>query len=153
GASGKLIKLNVKVGDSVKEGELLAELDNTSQQIQYQQAKQNLAQLTSTAAIAQAQQDLATAISSVDTSKNKLVYLISPDVLDWKQKDADQQKMVDQLKAEAGSSPTSDEQKKIDDAVARLKYFQDSLAGSKLRYEKTYVPNNFTVIERDPITH
>ncbi|HEX2697847.1 MAG TPA: efflux RND transporter periplasmic adaptor subunit [Anaerolineales bacterium] len=153
GTSGKLTKLNVKVGDTVKEGDLLAELDNTSQQIQYQQAKRSLAELVSTAAIAQAQEDLANAMSDVDTTKNTLVYLISPDVFYWEQKVADQQKAVDQLKVEAGSKPTSDEQKKIDDAVARLKYFQDSLAGSKLRYEKTYVPNNFTVIERDPTTH
>jgi HlyD family secretion protein len=153
GASGKLTKLDVKVGDKVEEGQLLAELDNTSQQIQYQQAKRSLAELTSPAALAQAQEDLANAMSDVYTTRNTLIYLISPDVFYWEQQVADQGKVVDGLKAEAGSSPTNDQQKKIDDAMARLKYFEDSLAGSKLRYEKTYVPNNFTVIERSMKTH
>jgi len=153
GTSGKLTKINAKVGDQVKEGQLLAELDNTSQQIQYQQAKRALAELTSPAGIAQAQQDLANAMSDVNTTRDTLIYLISPNVYYWEQKVADAQKALDELKAEAGSSPTSDEQKKIDDAAAKLKYYQDSLAGAKISYEKNYVPNNFTVIERDPKTH
>jgi len=153
GTSGRLTRLDAKVGGKVKEGQLLAELDNTSQQIQYQQAKRNLAELTSAAAVAQAQEDLANAMSDVYTTKNTLVYLISPDVFYWEQQVADQQKVADQLKAQAGSPPSSDEQKTIDEAAARLKYFEDSLAGSKLRYEKTYVPNNFTVIERDLKSH
>lgn len=152
GASGKLTKLNAAVGDRVEQGQLLAELDNTSQQIQYQQARRALTELTSPAGIAQAQQNLANAMSNVSTTRDSLIYLISPNVYYWEQQVAQQQAVVDQLKADAGSSPASDEQKKIDDAEAKLKYFQDKLAGSKISYEKTYVPNNFTVIQRDPQT-
>src|SRR5258708_10467385 len=45
GSSGVLTKLNVQVGDKVKAGDVLAELNNSNQQIALQQAQQNLANL------------------------------------------------------------------------------------------------------------
>lgn len=152
GTSGKLITLNVKAGDKVKQGQLLAELDNTAQQIQYQQAKRTLAEMTSAAAIAQAEQDLANASSNVNTTQNTLVYLISPNVYYWEQQVAAAQTALDQLKAEAGSSPTSDQQKKIDEAASKLKNYQDRLKGTWAGYQQNYVPNNFTVIQRNAQT-
>jgi HlyD family secretion protein len=60
-SSGVLTKLNVNVGDQVKAGDLLAQLDDTTQQIQLAQAQQALNELTSPAAIAIAQQAVITA--------------------------------------------------------------------------------------------
>ena len=57
---GILTKLNVSVGDQVKAGDLLAQLDDTSLQIQLTQAKQALLELSSASAIATAQQAVAT---------------------------------------------------------------------------------------------
>jgi HlyD family secretion protein len=59
GTSGKLKSLPVKVGDIVDAGQLLAELDDVAQQTAVAQAKQNLLELTSPAAIASAQQNVA----------------------------------------------------------------------------------------------
>jgi HlyD family secretion protein len=53
--SGTLTTLNVKVGDQVKAGDLLATLDSTNQQIALTQAQEALNQLTSPSAIATAQ--------------------------------------------------------------------------------------------------
>jgi len=59
--SGKLESILVKVGDKVEAGQLLAQLDDSSQQTALAQAKQDLLELTSPAAIATAQQNAAVA--------------------------------------------------------------------------------------------
>ncbi len=59
GVSGKLKSLQVEVGDKVEAGQLLAELDDSTQETAVAQAKQNLLELTSPAAIASAQQSVA----------------------------------------------------------------------------------------------
>lgn len=147
-SSGKLVTLNVKVGDQVKSGDLLAEIDNAQAKITYQQDQQTLLSLTSPAAIATAQQDVAAAKATLYTDTNNLIYLISPDRYYWQQQVAAAQKTLDDAKAAASAPPTPDQQKAIDTAQARLKYFQDSLAGSELRWLKTYVPVHFTTITR-----
>ena len=58
--NGTLTQLNVIVGNQVKKGQLLAAEDNTNQAQALAQAKFNLAQLTSPAAIATAQGAVAT---------------------------------------------------------------------------------------------
>jgi multidrug efflux pump subunit AcrA (membrane-fusion protein) len=63
--NGTLTKLNVKVGDQVKAGDLLAQLDDSTQQIQLTQAQQALNQLTSPSAIATAQLAVTTAQANV----------------------------------------------------------------------------------------
>lgn len=145
GTSGKLIKLNVKVGDNVQAGQLLAEVDNTSQQIQLLQAKRALANLTSDTSIATAQQAVATANKNIYTTMNQLIYLESPAVFyDEKQIAADQ-KTLDQAKAAASNPPTSNQQKAIDAAAAALKSKQSALAGDMIWYTENYLPNTFTV--------
>ena len=59
--SGSLTTLNVQVGNQVKSGDLIAQLDSSSQQLALAQAQQALNQLTSPSAIATAQQALVTA--------------------------------------------------------------------------------------------
>jgi HlyD family secretion protein len=146
--SGKLVTLNAKVSDQVKAGQLLAEIDNSAAKINYQQAQQNLVSLTSPAAIATAKQDIAAAKATLYVDTNNLIYLISPDQYYWQKQVAQAQQTLDAAKTAAGASPTADQQKTIDTAAARLKYYQDSLAGSHLRWLKTYVPTHFTSIVR-----
>ncbi len=59
--SGTLITLNAKVGDQVKSGYLLAQLDNTSQTLALDQAQEALNELTSASAIANAELAVTTA--------------------------------------------------------------------------------------------
>jgi HlyD family secretion protein len=75
--SGNVTAINVKVGDQVKAGDVLAQLDDTNQQIALAQAKQALLELTSPAAIATAQQNVATDQQNVynaQASLNNLLY-------------------------------------------------------------------------------
>jgi HlyD family secretion protein len=63
--SGTLNILNIKVGDQVKQGDLLAQLDDSNQQLALAQAQQALNQLTSPSAIATAELAVTTAQASV----------------------------------------------------------------------------------------
>src|SRR5258706_10144747 len=114
GSSGTLTTLNVKVGGQVKQGQLLAAINNTSQQIQLVQAKRDMANLMSDVSIATAQQALATAQTNVSTARNQLIYLKGPQLFNDEQKLAAAQLELDQAKA-AASTPTSAEQREIDD--------------------------------------
>jgi HlyD family secretion protein len=70
--NGVLQVLNVKVGDQVKAGDLLAQLDDSSQQVALSQAQQALNQLTSPSATATAQLAVTTAEANVITAQTEL---------------------------------------------------------------------------------
>jgi len=76
-ASGKLVSLNVKLGDQVQKGQLLAELDETSLQDALTKAQQSLAELTSAEAIANAKLAITSAEAAVinaQSAVNNLQY-------------------------------------------------------------------------------
>ncbi len=147
-ASGQVTKVNSKVGDLVKAGDVLAELDNSTQQTQYTQAKRALADLTSPYAIATAEVNIATTLQNVNIAHSQLGFLISPDALYWEEKIAkDQQELAD-ANAAAINSPSADATIKIAEAEALLKYDQDKLIGTQQYYLSTYVPKYFTTIDK-----
>ncbi|HTP02726.1 MAG TPA: efflux RND transporter periplasmic adaptor subunit [Anaerolineales bacterium] len=150
GTSGKLAALNVKPGTQVKEGQLLAQLDNTAQQVKYQVAQRALADFTSPASIAQAEEDVATATDALTNAKYALMQVISPAVFHSQQAVQADQEALSAAQAAAGSSPTADQQKAIDDAQAQLKKDQAELAGNLIWYKEIYVPLNYTVMKPDP---
>jgi HlyD family secretion protein len=79
--SGTLTTLNVKVGDQVKAGDLLATLDNSTQQLALTQAQQALNQLTSPSAIATSQLAVTTAQGNVINAQaalNNALYWQNP---------------------------------------------------------------------------
>jgi len=63
---GQVMEVFVKVGDEVNSGDLLAQVDDTSAQINYTLAKRNLLELTSATAVATAQQAMAQASLDLD---------------------------------------------------------------------------------------
>jgi RND family efflux transporter MFP subunit len=75
GTSGQVALVNVKVGDKVQSGDVLAELANATVQLSYEQARRNLAEITSPASIAKAQQDLVTADENLQTVQMERNYL------------------------------------------------------------------------------
>lgn len=72
GVAGRLSVVHIAEGDTVQAGDLLAELENTTQQIELVQAEQNLSQLTSPVAIAQASQTLAQAQKDLEDAQKKV---------------------------------------------------------------------------------
>lgn len=150
GTSGKIAAIDVKPGDQVKQGQLLAQLDNTSEQVKYRQAQRALADFTSAAAIAQAQGTVATDTDTLTNARYALMQVISPAVFKSQEKvQADQQALA-AAQAAAGTSPTPDEQKAVDDAQAQLTKDQAELAGNLIWYKDVYLPLNYTVKVPDP---
>ena len=148
GANGQVTKINVKVGDRVESGQLLAELDNSTQETQYAQAKRALAELTSPYAIATAEQDVVTAKANVDSARSHLAYLLSPSVLYWEEQVAQAEQDLAAVQADAQSSSSTEADQKVQQAQDALNTAQDKLKGSQDYYQNFYVPDNFSHIDR-----
>jgi HlyD family secretion protein len=154
-ADAKVVtEVDVKVGDQVKTGDLLAKVDDTDLKIPYIQAKRALQELTSASAIASAQASMATAQSDLDDAVQHLEYVISPPVMFWENKVALAKQAVEEAQTKVDASPTDkDAQAALTKAEATLKSAQTNLAGAQYSYEHTYLKNNFTVTGIDSKTH
>ncbi len=151
--SGKVARLYVKVGDQVTAGQFLAELDNASEELQYEQAKQNLDSLTSTTAIGNAQQAMAAASQKVWSAKLQVEYLLSPDVYYWENEIAADQQAIKDAQVAVNTNPSDQAaQAKLKKATDLLSFEQSKLKDAKQNYHD-YVLNNFTVSKRDPKTN
>jgi multidrug efflux pump subunit AcrA (membrane-fusion protein) len=148
GTNGQVVKVNAKAGDLVQAGDLLAELDNSTQQIQYLQAKRALADMTSPYAIATANQNIATALKNVDTARGHLAYLLSPAVLYWEEQVAKAEQDLKDAQAAAETSPSADADAKVKKAKDVLSVSKDKLKGNQDYYKNYYVPENFVVQDR-----
>ncbi len=143
-SSGQVKEIDVKVGNTVEAGQVLAQLDDTDARIQLAEAQNAINTLTSAAAIATAKQTLAAAESDFAAAKESLQYLISPEVLCWEEKLAGRQQTLTDARA-AYQADTSDAAKqKVKDAEASLTYAQNQLKYFQTVYEETYIPKNFT---------
>jgi HlyD family secretion protein len=142
--SGQVSEVDVKVGDRVEAGQVLAQLDDTDAKIALDRAQEAMNQLTSPAAIATATQALATAQTDFATAKASLEYLISPEVLHWEEQITSRgQTLADaQTASQTDSSETA--RKNVTDAETALTYAQNQLKYFQKVYEETYVPKTFT---------
>jgi multidrug efflux pump subunit AcrA (membrane-fusion protein) len=150
---GQVTDILVKVGDQVKTGDMLAQVDDTSVQIAYTQAKRNLAELTSLNAIATAQGAMATATTTLASARDHLAYIISPAVMHWEEEVAKAEQAVKDAQAIVDASPSDKTaQQNLKDAQAALERAQASLNGAQATYVDEYLPNNFTVKTVDRVT-
>ncbi len=147
--SGQVLKINVEVGDKVNAGDVLAEIDDSSTQIKYIQAKRSLLELTSEAAIATAQESVAAAQTDLITAINHLSYLISPAVYYWETEVETSKQEVEDAKVALEKSPNdADLQQKLKDAEAYLDFAEDKLKGNWYFYDHDYLKNTFTVWDK-----
>ncbi|WP_345319554.1 biotin/lipoyl-binding protein [Candidatus Villigracilis proximus] len=107
--SGQVNKINVKVGDTVKAGDVLATINDSSTQIKYIQAKRTLLELTSVASVAAAEEAVAAAQTEVVTAVNQVSYLISPAVYYWETEVESATLKLEEAKAAAASAPNDAE--------------------------------------------
>jgi multidrug efflux pump subunit AcrA (membrane-fusion protein) len=149
GTSGTITKINVKVGDVVEAGQILAELNSATAQSAYETAKLNYLNMVSLAAIATAEQAVLAAQTTVESAGNTLAYLISPSVFYWQNQVATAQAALAAVQAEAVVTPSDENQKKADAAQAALNAAQDSLTSARGYYVSTYLPDHFTVTKTD----
>src|SRR5271157_1679171 len=146
--NGTLTQLNVIVGDQVKAGQLLAQEDNTNQAQALAQAKFNLAQLTSPAAIATAQGAVATDQVNVTNALQSLEFDISPGVYHWEQEEAAAQQDLTNAQLAAQANPSAAATQKVQDAQKAIDYANQELAGEQAYYTKYYVPRYFTATNK-----
>jgi len=144
GTSGQITELNVKIGDLVEAGQVIGTMNNADAQAAYEQAKRTVADLSTPAAIAEAKQAVAEAEVAIYNAKQDLEYLISSDVYYWETQVSTAEDTLKAAQADGGTSPTADQQKKIDDAQTALTRAQQNLEAAKVRYVSEYVPDTFT---------
>jgi HlyD family secretion protein len=142
--SGQVSVINVKVGEQVKAGQVLAQLDDTDAKIELAEAQEEMNKLTSAAAIATATQALATAETDFATAKSSLEYLISPEVLYWEEQvDARGQTLAD-AQAVAQMENSDSAKQKVTEAQTSLTYAQNQWKYFQTVYQETYIPKTFT---------
>lgn len=147
--SGQVQTINVEVGDKVSAGDVLAVIDDSNVQVQYIQAKRNLLELTSPAAVATAQEAVAAAQSDLILANNQLAYLISPAVYRWELEVETSKQTVADAEAALEKSPNdADLKAKLEKAKAYLDFAEDELKGNWYYYDHNYLRNNFTVWDK-----
>ncbi len=149
---GTVTEVDVKVGDQVKVGDLLAKVDDADAQIQYAEAKRSLADLTSNSAIASAQSDVASAQSDLVDAVQRLEYIISPSVFYWEKQLALSKQALADAQTQAAAKPSDkDAQAALQKAEAALQNAKVNLAGARDDYDR-YVKANFTYMVEDSRT-
>ena len=149
GTSGQITELGIKIGEVVEAGQVIGQMDDSEVRAAYEQAKRNLDDLTTPAAIASARQAVAEAEVAIYNAKQDLEYLISSDVYYWEGQVATAEETLKAAQTEAGSSPTAEQKKKIDEAAATLSRAQTNLEAAQLKYINEYVPATFTYTVTD----
>lgn len=152
GTSGQLTELDVNIGDQVEAGQVIGKIDDDEVKAAYDQAKRNLDDLTTPAAIAAAKQAVADAAVDIYNAKAELEHLISSDVYYWEGQVATAQQTLTSTQADGGTNPTAEQKKKIDDATTALSRAQTNLQAAQLRYVNDYAPATFTYTITDETT-
>jgi len=137
--NGKLLDLNVAVGDQVEAGQLLAQLDTSSQSIALQQAQRNLTELTSPLAFASARQNVSSLEDAVKNAHEQLAYYVSPNVLYWED-------FRDEANAALNAAKIANDEVAIAAAEANINRANLNLLNSWSVYESEYVPETFIVV-------
>lgn len=152
-SSGQVTQVNVKPGDVVKQGDVLAEIDSSDAQASYDKAKLAYDSLISDAAIASAQQAIATAKTNLNSAQLQLEYLLSPDVVYWETEIDNTEHTIkkDQAALQANPSDASVQQD-LTKAEAYLDFAKENLASAQKSYTKYYVPEHFTVTKNGTST-
>jgi len=142
--TGPVTKVNVQLGDEVHAGEVLIELDDAAAQRDLARAESELADLTSPAAIARARQAMARAEADLEKARNKLEYYITPGVLYWEEHLSESEQALATAKAQAGTSPSDEQAKKIAEAEKSLARAQANLSYAQKQLREVYLPEKFT---------
>ncbi len=144
---GSLAELNVRVGDSVEAGQVLAKLDDTSARLKLEEVELAYNSYYSPSSLQQAKLDQLTAKSALEDAVDELEYLISPEVYYWETALAKAQADLDQVKSTAGASQTD-----VDAAQRTVDRAQGYLNGAKNAYLETYVWEVFPYSYTDDAT-
>jgi HlyD family secretion protein len=145
--SGQVTEVDVKVGDQVEAGQVLARLDDTLAQMKYDEAQRNLQELYSAASIAAIQQEVATAQDTEEAAREWLAYLVSPDVAEAEENLIIARQKLTDVQASAKTSPSEAANQAVTDAQKSVDFLSDKLTQAYIYYNDYYLPENFGVYE------
>ncbi len=145
--NGQVTAVNVKVGDQVQAGQVLAQLDSTLLQMKYDEAEQALQELYSASSIAAIQKEIATAQDTEASAKDWLEYLISPGVVEAEDNLATAQQQLAEAQAAAKANPSDAANQAVKKAQQRVEYLSDKLTGAWNYYQTVYRVENFGTYE------
>ena len=143
GAAGQVTALYAKIGDQVKAGQVLAQLDDTLARIALEESQQALRELHSAASIATIQQEIATAQDSEAAAKDWLAYLISPGVVEAEDNLAIAQQELADAQAQALANPSDAADQLVVKKEKKVAYLEDQLQGAWTYYRDVYVVEYF----------
>ena len=142
--SGQITQVNVKIGDQVEAGQVLAQLDDTLAKMKYVEAQQALQELFSAASISKIEQQTAAAQDAEASARAWLGYLLSPDVVDAEEILANAQQKLADAKTEAQNSPSDTANQKVKEGEATVTYLKEKLDQARAYYKDVYGPETFT---------
>ena len=145
--NGQVTAVNVKVGDQVQAGQVLAQLDSTLLQMKYDEAEQAWQELYSASSIAAIQKEIATAQDTEASAKDWLEYLISPGVVEAEDNLATAQQQLAEAQAAAKANPSDAANQAVKKAQQRVEYLSDKLTGAWNYYQTVYRVENFGTYE------
>ncbi len=137
--SGILKDVNIVVGQSVTEGQVLASLEDALQKAQLAQADAAFQSLFSEASRAQSKITLANAEIAYQADVEELQYAISPDVY-FREIELEKS---NQVLLALNKDPNATEKQKTD-AQKNYEHAQTNLSAAQERYRVEYVPGTFT---------
>jgi HlyD family secretion protein len=137
--NGVVVEVNAALGQPVSEGDVLARVDDASEQNAFAQAEANLNALFAPAGVAEYQIAVAKAQNNFDDAATSLQYYISPDVYYWETKVVESRQALDALKADANATEAA-----MADGQKALERAESNLKAAQTRYVNEYVPATFT---------
>jgi RND family efflux transporter MFP subunit len=145
--SGQLTDVNVKVGDQVEAGQVLAQLDHTLAEMKYTEAQQALQELYSAASMAAVENEIATAQDTEYYAHEWLKYLLSPEVVEAEENLAIAQQKLADAQTGAKASPSDTAIQIVKEKESAIAFLNDKLTQAQTYYQNEYLPENFGVYE------
>jgi len=143
--SGQVSEVLVSLGEKVEAGQVLARLENKTQELKYKQAEANLAALTSPAEMAAAEQAVQEARESFAVARDDLGYLIGPEMLIAEENVAEAQNDLQLAKVAAEKDASEANKQKVSAAEAGLVRARETLTYVFYNYSSNYTLNTFTL--------
>jgi HlyD family secretion protein len=142
-ASGQVTNVYVKVGNQVEKGQVLAQLDNTLEQMDYAEAEQALLELYSAASIATVQKEIGTAQDTEFYAHEWLEYLLSEEVVEAEENLAIARDKLAEAQAEAKANPSDAANQAVKEKEQAVTFLSEKLDQAWAYYRNEYLPENF----------
>ncbi len=141
---GQVNQVDVSLGQQVKAGDVLAQLDNSTLELKYAQAAAAVAALSTPGEIASAAQAVEDAKLKLATAKDNLQHMIGPDMMIAEDQVASAEQDLQTAQANVAKDPSNANKGQVTLAKASLKKAQDALTSAYYNYSNAYTLGTFT---------